>query len=98
MLGVDRWNRLLKLNNHRCDFCWSVIAVCEAHRPENLVHGPEQNRHWMSPKQALASALGCSRNRVLNAAKAGGAHLADRMRENLERFGGAQGTGRILVC
>jgi hypothetical protein len=34
-----------------------------------------------------------SRNGVLIVAKAGGAHLADRMRKNLERFGGAQGTG-----
>ena len=35
-----------------------------------------------------------SRNGVSSVAKAGGAHLADRMRENLKRFGGAQGTGR----
>jgi hypothetical protein len=35
-----------------------------------------------------------SRNGVLSEAKAGGANLADRMRENLKRFGGAQGTGR----
>ena len=30
----------------------------------------------------------------MSEAKAGGAHLADRMCKNLERFGGAQGTGR----
>ena len=38
-----------------------------------------------------------SRNGVLSVAKAGGAHPADMMRENLERFGGAQSTGRTRL-
>ena len=39
-----------------------------------------------------------SRNGVLSVAKAGGEHLADRLRKNLERFGGgAQGTGRTRL-
>jgi hypothetical protein len=38
-----------------------------------------------------------SRNGVLSEAKAGGAHLVDRMRENLKRFGGWQGTGRTRL-
>jgi hypothetical protein len=36
-----------------------------------------------------------SRNGVLSAAKVGGANRADRMRENLVRFQGAQGTGHV---
>jgi hypothetical protein len=54
--------------------------------------GTDPSKKGIRSQQNSLSALEreLSRNGVLSVAKAGGAHLADMMRENLERFGGAR--------